>query len=71
MSAVAEGFVLRLAAPAERILFLHGIYLHFPPGPAVAFVIVAYLRCGKGDLAGNDIGAILADDDLSRVHLSF
>jgi hypothetical protein len=44
MGSVAEGFAIRLAAPAKSILFLHGIYLNLSPSPAVAFVIIADLR---------------------------
>ena len=48
MSPIAEGFILRLAAPTECILFLQGVSLNFPPGTAVALIIVANFRGIRG-----------------------
>jgi len=59
MSSIAKGFILGVAAPAECIGFLQRVSLNFPPGSAVALIIVADFPNGKRNSAGHDIWTIL------------
>jgi hypothetical protein len=48
MGTVAEGFIFRLSAAAQGVLFLQGIGLNLVPGTAVSLSIVADLLLTRG-----------------------
>jgi hypothetical protein len=71
MDPVAERSVLGMTAPAQGTLLLYGIPVNDLPGPAVPFIIVAYLRNNNGDPAGHEVRAVFRYRDLHGIAFRF
>jgi hypothetical protein len=69
MGTVAEGFIFRLPAPAQGVLFLQGVCLNLMPGTAVSLCIVADLLFTEMNTSRNDVGAVFAHPDSFCIHL--
>src|SRR5271157_3397103 len=67
MGPVAERSVLGMTAPAQGAFLSYGIPVNNLPGPAVPFIIIAYLRNNNRNAAGRDIRTVLRDGDLHGI----